>query len=74
MLRPRENRKSAFRGSFNPSLENETNHTEAIMRTGWTRWVMLCAGLALASAVAVEAQTDVALSLYGAFHGTTNGN
>jgi opacity protein-like surface antigen len=44
------------------------------MRARWTRWVMLCAGLALASAVAVEAQTDVALSLYGAFHGTTNGN
>jgi opacity protein-like surface antigen len=35
---------------------------------------MFCAGLALASAVAAEAQTDVALSLYGAFHGTTNGN
>ncbi len=44
------------------------------MRARWTRWVMLCAGLALASAVAAEAQTDVALSLYGAFHGTTNGN
>ncbi|HMG84503.1 MAG TPA: outer membrane beta-barrel protein [Terracidiphilus sp.] len=44
------------------------------MRARWTWCVMLCAGLALASAVAVEAQTDVALSVYGAFHGTTNGN
>jgi opacity protein-like surface antigen len=44
------------------------------MRARWTWCVVLCAGLALASAVAVEAQTDVALSVYGAFHGTTNGN
>jgi opacity protein-like surface antigen len=36
--------------------------------------MMLCAGLVLACALTVQAQTDVALSLYGAFHGTTNGN
>jgi opacity protein-like surface antigen len=35
--------------------------------------ILLCAFAAL-SAVAIHAQTDVALSLYGAFSGTTNGN
>jgi opacity protein-like surface antigen len=44
------------------------------MRARWTWWVMLCVGLALTGAIAAEAQTDVALSVYGAFHGTTNGN
>ena len=44
------------------------------MRRNWMRGVLLCAGLALGSAVAARAQTDVALSVYGAFHGTTNGN
>lgn len=44
------------------------------MRRNWMRGVLLCAGLALGSAVAAQAQTDVALSVYGAFHGTTNGN
>lgn len=44
------------------------------MQRRWKRLVMLCAGVGLAGAVAVHAQTDVALSLYGAFHGTTNGN
>ena len=44
------------------------------MRSRWMRWVMLCSGLAAVGAIPVQAQTDVALSLYGAFHGTTNGN
>lgn len=44
------------------------------MRRNWKQGVLLCVGLALGSAVAARAQTDVALSLYGAFHGTTNGN
>ena len=38
------------------------------------RWVVLCTALAAASGITAQAQTDVALSLYGAFHGTTNGN
>lgn len=42
------------------------------MRRNWMPAVVLGAGLALASAA--QAQTDVALSVYGAFHGTTNGN
>ena len=44
------------------------------MRRNWMAAVVLGAGLTLASAVAAQAQTDVALSVYGAFHGTTNGN
>ena len=39
------------------------------------RGFLLFAGLAVVGgAQAVRAQTDLALSLYGAFHGTTNGN
>src|SRR3974377_2087516 len=34
----------------------------------------LLVGLSVASSAAARAQTDVGLSLYGAFHGTTNGN
>lgn len=44
------------------------------MRSTWMPGVLLCAGLGLVCGVAAEAQTDVALSVYGAFHGTTNGN
>lgn len=44
------------------------------MERGLTRWFMLCAGVLVAGALSMQAQTDVALSLYGAFHGTTNGN
>lgn len=44
------------------------------MRTISMRWVVGCVGLGLAGAVAAQAQTDVALSVYGAFHGTTSGN
>ena len=44
------------------------------MRNRWKRWVVLCASLAAAGGVTAPAQTDVALSLYGAFNGTTNGN
>jgi opacity protein-like surface antigen len=44
------------------------------MRARWTRWLMVCAGLLWGSTCGAWAQTDVALSLYGAFHGTTNGN
>ena len=36
--------------------------------------VLLFSGLAVASNNAAQAQTDVALSVYGAFSGTTNGN
>ena len=35
---------------------------------------VLLVGLSVASSAAARAQTDVGLSLYGAFHGTTNGN
>jgi|HubBroStandDraft_6_1064221.scaffolds.fasta_scaffold529668_1 opacity protein-like surface antigen len=44
------------------------------MQSTWMPGVLLCASLALASGVEAQAQTDVALSVYGAFHGTTNGN
>jgi len=45
------------------------------MRKVWLRGLLLFTGLTVASSAAVaRAQTDVALSLYGAFHGTTNGN
>ena len=43
------------------------------MRRVWLRGLFLFAGLSMLAAVA-RAQTDVALSLYGAFPGTTNGN
>ena len=45
------------------------------MRRMWLQGVLLFAGLAaLAGGKAACAQTDLALSLYGAFSGTTNGN
>lgn len=45
------------------------------MRTNCLRRLLLLAGLAtMCGGVAAYAQTDVALSLYGAFSGTTNGN
>ncbi len=44
------------------------------MRSTWMLGVLLCAVPGLVGGVAAEAQTDVALSVYGAFHGTTNGN
>ncbi len=45
------------------------------MRTNCLRRFLFPAGLAIiCGAVAAHAQTDVALSLYGAFGGTTNGN
>ena len=45
------------------------------MRRIWLRGFLLLAGVAaLGGAAAAHAQTDVALSLYGAFHGTTNAN
>jgi opacity protein-like surface antigen len=46
-----------------------------MMRKIWLAGILLFAGLALTvSPVIARAQTDVALSLYGAFHGTTTGN
>src|SRR5581483_5077897 len=45
------------------------------MRRNSMRLFLFCAGLFVFIAVpAVYAQTDVALSFYGAFNGTTNGN
>ena len=44
------------------------------MRNLTTLRALLCAGLVLVSGAFANAQTDVALSVYGAFHGTTNGN
>lgn len=45
------------------------------MRKMWLRIVFLSAGLImLIAAPAARAQTDVALSVYGAFNGTRNGN
>src|SRR5579863_6581038 len=45
------------------------------MRGVWLRGFLFFAGMAaLVGAQAAHAQTDMALSLYGAFHGTTNGN
>ena len=43
------------------------------MRRMWLRGLLLCAGLACC-AVSAKAQTDVALSVYGAFHARTNAN
>lgn len=37
-------------------------------------FLVLSGAVALFGAITARAQTDVALSLYGAFHGTTNGN
>lgn len=44
------------------------------MRKIWLRGILLLAGVTVLSAAVARAQTDVALSLYGAFHGTTNAN
>ena len=44
------------------------------MRKIWLPGLLFFIGLAVAGESAAWAQTDVALSLYGAFHGTTNGN
>jgi len=45
------------------------------MRRMWLGGVLLFAGLAAAGGAGIaQAQTDVALSLYGAFSGTTNAN
>jgi len=45
------------------------------MRKIWLLGFLLFTGLSVAGNSAIaSAQTDVALSLYGAFHGTTNGN
>lgn len=45
------------------------------MRKNWLRRFLFPAGLAIiCGTVAAHAQTDVALSLYGAFSGTVNGN
>ncbi|HEY2471001.1 MAG TPA: outer membrane beta-barrel protein [Terracidiphilus sp.] len=45
------------------------------MRRNCLRQLLFCASLAvLIAAPAAHAQTDIALSLYGAFNGTTNGN
>ncbi|MGA9583852.1 MAG: hypothetical protein WBQ95_00915, partial [Terracidiphilus sp.] len=45
------------------------------MRRVWLQGFLFFAGLtAFGGAEAAQAQTDVALSLYGAFSGTTNGN
>lgn len=44
------------------------------MRRIWLAGFLLFAGLAVAGSTVALGQTDVALSLYGAFQGTTNGN
>jgi len=44
-----------------------------MQRIGW-RGFVLFAGLAITGGAAARAQTDVAVSLYGAFNGTTNAN
>lgn len=44
------------------------------MRRNCLRQLLFGAGLAVLIVPAAHAQTDVALSLYGAFNGTTNGN
>lgn len=44
------------------------------MKLKWTHIAILGGAVVLAGCAAAEAQTDVALSLYGAFNGTTNGN
>jgi opacity protein-like surface antigen len=44
------------------------------MPSKWLHGFLLLVGLVMASCAAAQAQTDVALSLYGAFHGTTNAN
>jgi opacity protein-like surface antigen len=47
---------------------------EAAMHTKWVKKVFLSVGWAALSCAVAGAQTDVALSLYGAFTGTTNAN
>jgi len=43
-------------------------------RKQWSQFLFLLIGIGLCGAAAAHAQTDVALSLYGAFSGTTSGN
>jgi opacity protein-like surface antigen len=47
---------------------------EAIMQSHRFHRIFLLAGLVILSCAAAFGQTDVALSVYGAFSGTTNGN
>jgi opacity protein-like surface antigen len=57
------------------NLQRKTNtQEETMMPRIWLRGSFLLAGLAMFCAGLSSAQTDVALSLYGAFHGTTNAN
>jgi len=44
------------------------------MRTKWMQRLVLMVGLAALAGATAYAQTDVALSIYGAFNGTTTGN
>ena len=44
------------------------------MRTIWMQRAVLVVGLAVLAGASAYAQTDVALSVYGAFNGTTTGN
>lgn len=44
------------------------------MRRIWQPGFLFLIGLSMMGATGARAQTDVALSLYGAFHGTTTGN
>ena len=44
------------------------------MRRVWLQGFLLFAGLSMVRVSAARAQTDVALSVYGSFPGTTNGN
>jgi opacity protein-like surface antigen len=45
-----------------------------VMQTQWMQRAVLGAGLAALASATAYAQTDVAVSLYGAFTGTTTGN
>ncbi len=44
------------------------------MRRVWLQGLLLFAGMVVMSSTAASAQTDLGLSLYGSFPGTTNGN
>jgi opacity protein-like surface antigen len=56
------------------SIVNRLQNQETIMQTKQMHAVFLLVGLAALCTSAACAQTDVALSVYGAFNGTTNGN
>src|SRR6516165_1943285 len=45
-----------------------------MMRRLWLQGVLLFSGVVVAASTAASGQTDVALSVYGSFPGTTNGN